>query len=130
MATAAITGHSWCSRTEQMTPPMSSFPDDENGDVLRRMQENGDDLSKARDLDFTVVFPTEHAAKSFADLMSGRGCTTSIEMTCCVPELPWDVCVVTHMVPSHVGICEFEALLSHEAHPFGGRNDGWGCVQQ
>jgi hypothetical protein len=31
------------------------FPKDENGDVLRRMQADGDDLSKARDIDFTVT---------------------------------------------------------------------------
>ena len=31
------------------------FPDDENGDVLRRMAANGDDLTRPRNIDFTVV---------------------------------------------------------------------------
>ena len=39
-----------------------SFPDDENGDVLRLMLKNGDDLSAPREIDFSVIFPTEDAA--------------------------------------------------------------------
>jgi hypothetical protein len=109
---------------------MSSFPDDENGDVLRRMQEHGDDFSKARDVDFTVVFPSEHAAKAFANLISGKGWASSVEMTNCVAELPWDVRVVNHMVPTHAGISQFEAMLADEAKSFEGRNDGWGSLQQ
>jgi hypothetical protein len=31
-----------------------NFPNDENGDVLRRMHRDGDDLTKARDIEFTV----------------------------------------------------------------------------
>jgi hypothetical protein len=42
------------------------FPDDENGQVLRYMAEQGDDLSKPRDIDFTVVMPDEDAAMTFS----------------------------------------------------------------
>jgi len=38
------------------------FPADENGDVLRRMAEHGDNLSVARDIDFIVVFSDGQAA--------------------------------------------------------------------
>ena len=81
-------------RLEQMTTAISSFPDDENGDVLQPMQEQGDELRRARAIDFTVVFPTEHAAKAFANLMSGKGMAVSVEITKSVPEFPWDVWVV------------------------------------
>lgn len=37
------------------------FPDDENGDVLWDMAQDGDDLTKPREVDFSVIFPTEKA---------------------------------------------------------------------
>jgi hypothetical protein len=104
-----------------------SFPNDENGGVLRRMQENGDDLTKPRDLEFTVVFPSKVFAEAFADHFRQLGYRVSIEETKCVPELPWDVVVARNMIPLHTDIAEFEDTLSVFAAPLGGRNDGWGC---
>jgi hypothetical protein len=106
------------------------FPDDENGDVLRRMQDNGDDFTKARDIDFTVVFPDQVSAQQFCIHFQGRGYKSSVELTHCSPELPRDVVVVNHMSPSHKKITEFEAELETTASKFGGRNDGWGCIEQ
>jgi len=33
------------------------YAKDENGDALRQMEAQGDDLSQPRNIDFTVVFP-------------------------------------------------------------------------
>ncbi|QOY86920.1 ribonuclease E inhibitor RraB [Paludibaculum fermentans] len=106
------------------------FPSDDNGRVLLRMQENGDDLAKPRDIDFTVVFPGQSSAVAFADYFRRSGYKVSVEKTGSVPELPWDVIVVKHMIPSHNEIAEFENTLSDFASPLGGRNDGWGCFAQ
>ncbi len=107
-----------------------TFPDDENGRVLRRMQENGDDLTTARDLDFTVVFPTKLFAEAFADHFKQLAYSVSVEETKSVPELPWDVVVTRNIIPSHNEICEFEDTLLGFAEPLGGRNDGWGGFTQ
>jgi len=106
------------------------FPADENGDVLRRMAEHGDNLSIARDIDFIVVFPDGQAAQKFAGTVRGWGFESSIEHVDSVPSFPWEVCVVRHMLPTHEGITEFEQRLGNEAALVGGRNDGWGSMQQ
>ena len=106
---------------------MFQFPEDENGAVLRRMHEQGDDLTVARDIDFSVVFATQEAAQTFATRFALLGYTVSVELGNCVPELPWDVRVSKHMVPNHVAIGEFESELEQVATILGGRNDGWGC---
>jgi len=49
------------------------FPDDDNGNALRRLEEQGDDLAKARNIDFSVVFPAESAAEHFADRLCAEG---------------------------------------------------------
>jgi len=103
------------------------FPNDANGDALRRLQENGDDLTRPRDINFTVVFPRKSLAEAFADHFRGHGYKVSLEKTECVPEFPWDVVIVSHMLPSHSDISKFEEALEEVASPLGGRNDGWGC---
>lgn len=106
------------------------FPDDENGDVLRRMRASGDDLAGARDIEFTVVFSTREAVQEFGDYFHSLGYRISAEESGCVEGLPWDVVVVNHMLPTHSGITEFERELQKIAEPLGGRNDGWGCFEQ
>jgi len=44
---------------------MSQFPNDENGDVLRRMAAQGIDLVSPRIVDFDHCFPGEAAARGF-----------------------------------------------------------------
>ena len=106
------------------------FPDDENGDVLRRMKRNGDDLKISRDINFSVVFPSVGEAQDVVACVRQLGLKTSVEKSGCVPEAPWDVTVTKHMTPTHEDITEFEEVLDDMSNPFGGRNDGWGCISQ
>jgi len=105
-------------------------PNDENGDVLRRMEAKGDSLTRPRDIDFTVVFREEDGAERFAEHFRAQGHRVSVERAGTREEFPWDVVVVNHMKPSHQGIGEFEASLQEVADTLGGHNDGWGCITQ
>ena len=109
---------------------MIEFPDDENGDILRRMLRDGDDFTKPRDIDFSVVFPSDSAAEEFAEHFFRLGFKISVQKSDCKPELPWDVTVTNFMLPTHDGITKFEETLEGVAARFGGRNDGWGCFCQ
>ena len=106
------------------------FPDDVNGDVLRRLQSQGDDLSQPRDIDFIVVFSEERAAQDFAARVRQSGYKAVVERTDTAEELPWDARVIRNMVPTHEAITGFEKELEEIAFPHGGRNDGWGCLSQ
>ena len=44
-------------------------------------------------------------------------------------ELPWEVTVHPTFVPTHANITNYERLLASDAGTYGGRNDGWGCMQ-
>jgi hypothetical protein len=107
-----------------------TFPNDDNGDALRRMEAEGDDLAQLRNIEFTVVFPDESSAKQFAEYFHGKSYAASVDFGQTVTELPWDVIVVKNMRPSHQGITEFETELQEVADSFGGRNDGWGCFSE
>ena len=105
-------------------------PDDANGDALRRLESHGDDLSKPRNIDFTVVFANEVAANTFAEHFRNLSYVTSIDKSETAEGLPWDVCVIKHMIPSYDDIVAFEDELESIATPLLGRNDGWGCITQ
>ncbi|ESQ92352.1 ribonuclease E inhibitor RraB [Asticcacaulis benevestitus] len=110
------------------------FPNDENGDVLRRMQAAGDDLSQPRDIDFSLLFPDEGTAETFSAMMDAEGYEVELgpweaQSDDDANTGKWDVTVTRHMVPDHAAITQFEKELSGIAMPFGGRNDGWGCFE-
>jgi hypothetical protein len=106
------------------------YPEDDNGDVLRRMEEQGDDLTKARNIDFSVVFPVESGAERFAEHFRAQGFTASVYFAEEMKEFPWNVNVVKHMTPSHREIGEFENSLQEVSDTLGGHNDGWGCFSE
>ena len=113
-----------------MTRDYDRFPDDDNGDVLWRMHEAGDNLAKARAVDFSVVFPTEEAALQFAVHLLRNNQKVSFSSYEENEEMPWQVQAHPMMTPTHENIGRYEQLLGDDAAEFGGRNDGWGSMRQ
>jgi hypothetical protein len=105
-------------------------PDDDNGDALRRLEEQGDDLTKARNVDFSVVFPIESVAQRFEEHFRAQGSTASVYFSEEMKEFPWNVNIVKSMAPSHRKIGEFETSLQEVADALGGHNDCWGCFSE
>jgi len=99
---------------------------EENREVILRMAGSGDDLSKPRDIDFSIVFADRSYAEEFTSGLRQLGYRTSTKESDVAPGLPWDVTVVKHMLPVCEAITEFELFLQAKASPLGGRNDGWG----
>jgi hypothetical protein len=103
------------------------FPDDENGDVLRRMHDGGDDLSQPRMMDFCFAFPERRQALAFAEIVDDR------DLEVCISYYEeremWQAIVQRHMVPTHRDITALERRLSAQAESVGGEPDGWGCMQ-
>ncbi len=102
------------------------FPNDENGDILAKMVERGDDLSKARKIDFYFAFPEKSQAENFAEQVR---LTTGL-----LPEVSryeecnmWQATVYKEMIPTHQAITELETALDQIAQLYEGEADGWGC---
>ena len=67
------------------------YPEDDNGNVLRRMAAQGKDLTKARNIDFTVVFAHASSAEQFAEHFRELGYAVSVRETATEEDFPWDV---------------------------------------
>lgn len=107
---------------------MTEFPDDENGDVLRRMVESGDDLSKPRMIDFSVIIPTIGDAETFCELATTANFKVRI-LSQPTYDGQIDITASRVMIPTYEAISGTEMLLEKLSSRFGGRNDGWGCFQ-
>ncbi len=104
------------------------FPNDENGRVLRRMYDDGDDLSRSRIVDFCFVFPNREQALAFVRAVADE----TIFETCLSwygKDAKWEVIVKRDMVPDHAIITAMESALTSKAIKVDGRADGWGCMQ-
>ena len=108
--------------------PHLTFPDDENGDVLRKMQASGDDLDVARDMNFAFAFKTQSEAERFAVAVTAPDYHAEASL---YPERKmWQAEVTHHMTPTHAAITELESRLTKIAAEYGGEADGWGSFQQ
>ncbi|WP_445145092.1 ribonuclease E inhibitor RraB [Dyella sp. Tek66A03] len=103
------------------------FPDDENGEMLRQMAAEGDDLSVPREVDFSVIFPSEETALKFAVVLLKHGQKVSFAECGERDEVFWLVQVHPYMIPSHENISGYEDLLASEADSLSGQTIGWAC---
>ncbi|MDO5624992.1 MAG: ribonuclease E inhibitor RraB [Pseudomonadota bacterium] len=113
-----------------MNRDYATFPDDDNGDVLWRMAQDGDNLGKHREVDFAVIFADESSARKFANQVQQNADKVSVDCYEGYPEMPWEVLVHVVLPPTHAAITAYEAELQSHAELLGGRNDGWGSFQQ
>jgi CheY-like chemotaxis protein len=100
------------------------FPNDANGDVLRRKYRNGDDLFQPRMLEFRSIFPERHQALAFAELADNRDFTVPISYN--LRRQMWQAMVSRFMIPTHQAISTLEFTLTDQAESVGGEADGWG----
>jgi regulator of RNase E activity RraB len=101
------------------------FPDDADGDALRRFVDGGSDLSKPMLINFQVAVPDEKAAQGMADVALKLGYRVSVhESPGC--SRPWTCECSTRMLVSYDGVIAIQKELAKLASPFGGHPDGWG----
>jgi hypothetical protein len=111
-----------------MERDFDKFPDDENGDILWDIHSRGNDLTERREVDFSVIFPTEEAALQFAMHLLKNEQKVSFSSYEGNEEFPWQVQAHPVMKPTHGSITGYENQLGEDAASFGGRNDGWGFM--
>jgi hypothetical protein len=106
------------------------FPADSNGDTLRRMQNSGDNLEIARDVDFSLIFDRQINASRFCEDVGIKIFATKIEPRDEEFDQVWDVTCTIKIIPTYDTILKIEENLQSISAPFGGQIDGWGCFSQ
>jgi hypothetical protein len=102
------------------------LPADENGDVLRAMLDDGDDLTVPRDIEFLAVFAAQPQAEAFAAAAAVLD-DLRVEPPEVDDEGVWQVACVRCMPASHAAITALENEVAALAQAHGGYPDGWSC---
>ena len=100
------------------------YPNDADGDALRRVADDGNDMGAPMVLDFPVVMPTETSAKRFAAVAATRGYRAEVWRHEDDPD--WDVICSVAMVPTYADVVRIQQELTEWAAPYGGCCDSWG----
>jgi hypothetical protein len=101
---------------------------EENKAILCRMAEDGDDLSEPREIDFNHRFESQGDATAFADALVEKGYLRA-DCDSWDGHRQWQTTTHVFMVPDLAEISRTEVALDEIAHDFGGKNDGWGCME-
>lgn len=108
------------------------FPDDANGDVLRRMQSSGFNFSEPHDVEFFAVFSTEGAADAVARQYAADHAAgdklVNIE-TRPAEAGGMELMLVKRMLVTYENVSAFEAQLQSRVAAQDGYLDGWGVMQ-
>ena len=100
------------------------YPNDADGDALRRVVEAGADMSRSMTIDFSVDAPDERAARVIAELVSAHGFDPSISSN--EGNASWSVYCSKSMLATYEGVVSVQAQLNQLVAPHGGTCDGWG----
>ena len=109
---------------------MKTFPDDDDGDVLRSLQKKGVDLNQPRDVDFYCYARDRATADRIIMLLDGMGFTSSVfdddesEST----DERLSVYSTINMMPDYDDLIRTQIELNEVLRPFGTHCDGWGTL--
>jgi len=107
------------------------FPNDENGDVLRRMAASGFAFGQPHDVDFFAIFPRKDDAMRVAKLLAAADRTDN-SLTAIADSHQsgqTELKIVRNMLVTHENVTAFEAFLGELCAGHGGALDGWGVLQ-
>lgn len=111
-----------------MERDLALFPDDNNGNVLWQMLQEGDDLTRPREIEFSVIFPDEKLALQFGQLLLENNQKLSFCPYQESEEFPWEITAYPEMPASYDNVSSYQHLLETSSAPLKGKFDGWYCI--
>ena len=110
--------------TSPLDDMSNSYPNDADGDALRKVVEGVADMSRPMVIDFSVEVPDERTARRVAELVAARGFDPSISQD--DDSDSWSVYCSKSMLATYEGVVAVQAELNELLTLHGGVCDGWG----
>jgi regulator of RNase E activity RraB len=101
----------------------STYPNNPDGYMLRRVVEDGSNMARPMTIDFSIAVADEGAAHRVADLVEAHGFDPSIH--CDDDDGSWSVFCAKSMLATYDGVVAVQAQLKALVEPHGGACDGW-----
>jgi hypothetical protein len=101
------------------------YPNDADGDALRRVAERSD-MSKPMDIDFAVDVADKSIGEAVQRLAAQRGFRPTLYFDETYQR--WTCNCVKRMVPTYEAVIAAQKELDELSAAFGGYSDGWGTL--
>jgi hypothetical protein len=101
------------------------YPEDADGDALRRIASGGSDMSKPMEIDFAVTAPDEISARAIAKAAASRGYRTDVERD---DTGTWACYCTRKMIATYNAVIDGQEELDALSRALGGYADGWGTA--
>jgi Regulator of ribonuclease activity B len=103
-----------------MEPP---YPDDDDGEVLRRVAAEGADMSRPMTIDYTIYAADIQSARALAERIAAIGYTPRLY----VDDVDGSVSLycARHMVATYDAVIACQEELNELCHSVGATCDGW-----
>lgn len=111
-----------------MTRDFEKFPEDDNGNLLWQMHEDGDDLDEIHELKFSMYFKTQELAEKCAISLLLEEQKISLYLDEEVHPNEWVITIYVNLFPEYEDIVDLEQWFTKIAEQFDGEYDGWGCT--
>jgi hypothetical protein len=111
-----------------MERDLTLFPEDNNGNALWQLLQDGDDLTQTREVEFSVIFPSEKLALKFGQLLLENNQKLSFCPNPTDENLPWEITAYPEMAASYENITAYQHLLQTSSEALQGQFDGWYCA--
>ena len=111
-----------------MTRDFKLYPDDDNGNVLWQMAQDGDDLTDAHEIEYSIAFTTKEQAEKCALFLLEEEQKISLFIDEETDVAEWIVTIYVYMEPEYSDIVDLEEWFTKIANDHGGEYDGWGCM--
>lgn len=99
------------------------YPDDDDGDVLRKVAANGADMSKPMRIEFSIDVPNLEGARSLAERIAALGYAPNIFVN--DEDGSISIYCARTMLATHEGVVAAQAELNVLCMPFAAICDGW-----
>src|SRR5688572_19035504 len=93
------------------------YPNDADGDALRRLEADRNDMTRPMAIDFTVAVPSRSAGQAVADAAQEMGYRTSVEQN--EEDHAWTCYCTKHMVATYEAVVLAQRELDRLSGPHG-----------
>jgi hypothetical protein len=100
------------------------YPNDSDGDALRKVADAGADMSRPMVIEFSVDAADEVVARQIAELVAPLGFLPSISQN--EDGNSWSVYCAKAILATYDGVIGVQAQLNELLTPLGANCDGWG----
>lgn len=111
-----------------MNRDLTLYPNDNIGDFLWETQQQGNDLDESREVEFSVLFPSQTLALQFGHLLLENNQKVSFIPFDGDEEYPWEITAYPEMPLNYENISAYQTLLETSSEPLKGKFDGFYCL--